>query len=164
MNVAVIGTGYVGLVTGACFSEFGVQVTCVDTLSVEKIETLEREARFPIYEPGLDEIVGRNRTQAGRLSILRRMGSRRHRPGIGDLHCRRNASLTEWQHRSPIFVEEVAREIGKRQLDSLQGHRDEEHRPGGHLPTRFENGSRRSWIKRGEQGAFQRGVESRVPS
>ena len=58
MNVAVIGTGYVGIVTGACFSEFGVQVTCVDKLP-EKIDALRR-GEIPIYEPGLEDIVARN--------------------------------------------------------------------------------------------------------
>ena len=57
MNVAVIGTGYVGLVTGACFSEFGVQVTCVDAVE-EKIDALKR-GEIPIYEPGLDDLVAR---------------------------------------------------------------------------------------------------------
>ena len=66
MNIAVIGTGYVGLVTGACFSEFGVHVTCVDQ-DVDKIEGLER-GEIPIYEPGLDDIVARN-VRSGRLSF-----------------------------------------------------------------------------------------------
>jgi len=66
MNVSVIGTGYVGLVTGACFSEFGVQVICVDQ-DVDKIEALER-GEIPIYEPGLDEIVSRN-VRGGRLAF-----------------------------------------------------------------------------------------------
>ena len=66
MNVTVIGTGYVGLVTGACFSEFGVQVLCADK-DEEKIEALSR-GEVPIYEPGLEEMVARN-LRGGRLSF-----------------------------------------------------------------------------------------------
>jgi UDPglucose 6-dehydrogenase len=66
MRIAMIGTGYVGLVSGACFSEFGVSVTCVDK-DADKIERLVR-GEIPIFEPGLDQLVASN-TAAGRLSF-----------------------------------------------------------------------------------------------
>src|SRR5258708_3290421 len=66
MSIAVIGTGYVGLVSGACFSEFGVNVVCVDKDS-DKIARLQR-GEMPIYEPGLDQLVESN-VRAGRLSF-----------------------------------------------------------------------------------------------
>ena len=66
MRIAMIGTGYVGLVSGACFSEFGVDVTCVDK-DAAKIESLD-SGGMPIYEPGLDDLVAAN-VVAGRLGF-----------------------------------------------------------------------------------------------
>src|SRR5688572_33475593 len=66
MRIAVVGTGYVGLVVGACFAETGNDVTCVDK-DAAKIRTLNR-GKIPIYEPGLEEVVRRNRAEK-RLSF-----------------------------------------------------------------------------------------------
>jgi UDPglucose 6-dehydrogenase len=108
MNVAVIGTGYVGLVTGACFSEFGVQVVCVDKQE-EKIACLCR-GEMPIYEPGLEELVSRN-VREGRLAFT-----------SDTPEAIRNALVIFIAVGTPAaddgstdlrFVEAVAREIGK---------------------------------------------------
>ena len=66
MRLAILGTGYVGLVTGTCFADFGNMVACIDK-DAAKVEGL-RQGRIPIYEPGLQELVERN-SREGRLSF-----------------------------------------------------------------------------------------------
>jgi len=66
MNICVVGVGYVGLVTGTCFAEFGLRVSCV-AKDKSKINQLN-QGKVPIYEPGLSELVGKN-LKEGRLSF-----------------------------------------------------------------------------------------------
>ena len=71
MKVTMIGTGYVGLVTGTCFADFGVDVICAD-VNADKIATLER-GEVPFYEPGLEEKIREN-VDAGRLAFTTDVG------------------------------------------------------------------------------------------
>jgi len=109
MNITVIGTGYVGLVTGACFSEFGVHVTCVDQ-DREKIEGLER-GEIPIYEPGLDEVVARN-VRSGRLSFTTEAAEAIDQALV--IFIAVGTPPAEDGSTDLRFIEAVAREIGQR--------------------------------------------------
>jgi UDPglucose 6-dehydrogenase len=105
-RIAIVGTGYVGLTTGACFAEVGHNVVCVDN-DAKKVETL-RGGGIPIYEPGLEAIVKRNMT-AGRLRFTDKIAE-----GVGHAEVVFIAVPTPPQPDGSVdmvFVERVAREI-----------------------------------------------------
>lgn len=108
MKIAIVGTGYVGLVSGACFAEMGVEVTCVD-INQEKIEQLKKGV-IPIYEPGLDEMVLRNYRE-GRLHFSTQL-----RDCIGDVEAVFSAVGTppdEDGSADLSYVLNVAHEVGQ---------------------------------------------------
>ncbi len=109
MNIAMIGAGYVGLVSGACFSEFGHHVVCVDQ-DQGKIQRLRRN-EIPIYEPGLDSLVARN-AQAGRLRFDGDLAA-----AVGDADLVFIAVGTPSRrgdgHADLSFVREAARQIAR---------------------------------------------------
>jgi len=108
MNICVVGVGYVGLVTGACFSEFGLRVTCVDNDDA-KIDML-KQGKIPIYEPGLTELVQKNMKE-GRISFTTDI-----KAGVGNALAVFIAVGTppDEQGRADLrYVEEVARSIGQ---------------------------------------------------
>ncbi len=108
MNCTVIGTGYVGLVTGACFSEFGVNVVCLDN-DRDKVAALRR-GEIPIYEPGLEELVARN-VKAGRLSFT--SDTAEAIQGALVVFIAVGTPAAEDGSTDLSFVETVAREIGR---------------------------------------------------
>ena len=108
MKIAIVGTGYVGLVSGACFAEMGVDVTCVD-INAEKIENLKNGV-IPIYEPGLEEMVLRN-VREGRLHFTTRL-----RDCLNDSEAIFSAVGTppdEDGSADLSYVLNVAREVGR---------------------------------------------------
>lgn len=108
MNIAVVGTGYVGLVSGACFAEVGINVTCVD-INSEKIEQL-KQGIIPIYEPGLDELVKRN-VQAGRLHFTTSLESCIDNAEV--VFCAVGTPPDEDGSADLSYVQAVARQFGQ---------------------------------------------------
>lgn len=125
MNIAIVGTGYVGLVSGTCFAEMGIDVTCVD-VNEEKIKSL-LEGRIPIYEPGLEDMVKRN-VEAGRLHfttdlltclddvevVFCAVGTPPDEDGSADLHYVLNVARTFGQNinRYTVFVTKSTVPVG----------------------------------------------------
>lgn len=108
MKIAIVGSGYVGLVTGACFSDMGVEVTCID-IDAGKIARLKR-GEVPIYEPGLDEMVLRNQ-DAGRLRFSTDLAS--VLPDVEAVFCAVGTPPDEDGSADLSYVLEVARTIGR---------------------------------------------------
>ena len=108
MKIAIVGTGYVGLVSGACFAEMGIDVTCVD-IDQAKIERL-RAGDIPIYEPGLDELVLRN-SQEGRLHFTTRLAD--CLDGVEAVFSAVGTPPDEDGSADLRYVLEVAREVGR---------------------------------------------------
>ena len=125
MNIAIVGTGYVGLVSGACFAEMGIDVTCVD-VNDEKIRSL-LQGSIPIYEPGLEDMVRRN-VEAGRLRfatdlltcldnvevVFCAVGTPPDEDGSADLHYVLNVARTFGQSidRYTVFVTKSTVPVG----------------------------------------------------
>ncbi|MBP8998951.1 MAG: UDP-glucose/GDP-mannose dehydrogenase family protein [Bacteroidales bacterium] len=115
MNIVIVGTGYVGLVSGTCFAEMGAHVTCVD-IDRQKIEHLKKEI-LPIYEPGLESMVQRN-VQAGRLHfttditkcldqaeiVFSAVGTPPNEDGSADIHYVLDVARTVGKHMTGYLV------------------------------------------------------------
>lgn len=112
MNVVVVGTGYVGLVTGTCFAEVGINVTCVDT-DITKIENLKKGI-IPIYEPGLEDMVQRN-VDKGRLHFTTDL--KETLPAAEVIFSAVGTPPDEDGSADLQYVIEVARTIGKNMND-----------------------------------------------
>ena len=142
MNITVVGTGYVGLVTGACFSEFGTHVTCVDN-NADKIAMLKR-GEMPIYEPGLDALVERN-VKAGRLEfttdlkgaverslvVFIAVGTPQGNDGSADLsfvrEVARSVAANLNSYKVVVTKSTVPAGTGKMIREIMEKHRKEEH-------------------------------------
>ena len=112
MKITIVGTGYVGLVTGACFSEVGIDVTCVD-IDTKKIENLQKGI-IPIYEPGLETLVKRN-TEKGRLHFSTKLSE--SLDGTNIVFGAVGTPPDEDGSADLKYVLEVAREVGRHAND-----------------------------------------------
>lgn len=112
MKIAIVGTGYVGLVSGACFADMGIDVTCVD-IDEKKIEGLH-EGRIPIYEPGLSDLVQRNH-RMGRLHFTTRLEE--VLPQVEIVFCAVGTPPDEDGSADLSYVLEVARTVGRAMND-----------------------------------------------
>lgn len=108
MNIVIVGTGYVGLVSGACFAEVGINVTCVD-IDRKKIDNLLK-GEIPIYEPGLDDLVRRN-VEAGRLSFTTSLAD--CLDSAEAVFCAVGTPPDEDGSADLTYVRDVAREFGE---------------------------------------------------
>ena len=109
MKIAMVGSGYVGLVSGACFADFGHDVVCIDK-DASKIERL-REGIMPIYEPGLDALVDSN-ARAGRLTFTTDLAEGIE--GAGAIFIAVGTPSRRGDgHADLSFVHAVAREVGE---------------------------------------------------
>ena len=130
MRIAMIGGGYVGLVSGACFAEFGTDVTVVEA-DARKLAALH-EGRMPIYEPGLDKLVAEN--VSGRPAGLHRRSRRRGARCRGGVHRRRHADAARRRPRRPDLCL-CRRRAGGARADRLRGDRHQIDRAGRHQPA-----------------------------
>ena len=114
MKITIVGTGYVGLVTGACFSEVGIDVTCVD-IDVKKIENLKKGI-IPIYEPGLEDMVERN-VKKGRLNFSTKLSE--CLDGVSVVFGAVGTPPDEDGSADLKYVLQVATDVGKHMNDYL---------------------------------------------
>jgi len=114
MKITIVGTGYVGLVTGACFSEVGIDVTCVD-IDKKKIENLKKGI-IPIYEPGLEKMVERN-VEKGRLHFSTKLSE--SLDGVNVVFGAVGTPPDEDGSADLQYVLQVAKEVGKNMNDYI---------------------------------------------
>jgi UDPglucose 6-dehydrogenase len=114
MKISIVGTGYVGLVTGACFAEVGIDVTCID-IDEQKIDNLKKGV-IPIYEPGLEDMVHRN-VEKGRLHFSTNLANTLD--GVDVIFSAVGTPPDEDGSADLKYVLDVAREVGKNMTDYI---------------------------------------------